>query len=348
MRYTRTAALALLGSLVLLAGCGDQLPTDIPDSYGYDGFVSLGWEAYGEQDYEQALDYFKDGIDVDVSRPEAYLGAGWSSLFVADYWRVADSYFYMALQKDAGAYPMQQWTESQLQDTMWTVFQCVDEDLPPSVLDPILEMTADSGQSWVGEQIYDIVGPNPIHYRFQPTHAGVIAMFMAANGTTGETIHIDSIVDGWVYGAAPYARIEAAGTEVRSWISLGNQVSYSYETFNATGSETQISKDALVGIAMLQDIRGENGDPLLGAAAGLGLDVIEPDYSFGSGMEWAGLESLSNVHILGTSAGLAFAEEGFRFALFTCLGAGYGGSLDPESPDFVTGLMAVIENMLNS
>ena len=41
----RTIALIAGLALVLSAGCGDKLPTDIPDVLGYDGIVAQGWQA---------------------------------------------------------------------------------------------------------------------------------------------------------------------------------------------------------------------------------------------------------------------------------------------------------------
>ena len=116
-------AIAILGSLELLSACGDQLPTDIPDPYGYQGFLDRGWAKYEDEIFanEQgtgALDYFKDAIDCNVQGIEGFVGAGWSALFVSDEWRIADNYFYMAIQLDAGAFPMMNPAESQVQELL--------------------------------------------------------------------------------------------------------------------------------------------------------------------------------------------------------------------------------------
>lgn len=346
MKLIRTTIIAILGSLVLLSGCGDQLPTDIPDPYGVDGFLTLGWNAYADADYEQALEYFKEAIDLDVAGVEGYVGAGWSALFVTDYWRVADEYFYMAIQHDAGTFPMIEMMESQTQDTMWTVFECLHPDLPPAVLDPILAMTADSGAQWVGDEIYAIVGTDPIPYRFMQNDA--ISMFDVTNGFSQDVIDVDSLSGGYIYVTVPRTNVEISGNYYDTWINADNVMSYDYRSFAATGSETQFTYDALVGIVMLQDIRAENGDKLLGCGAAQGLESLVTDYSFGLGKRYAGYETIDNVEIMGTAAAIAFADQAFRYSWYLCLSMGYGGSLDPEDATFVTDLMVVIENMLNS
>jgi hypothetical protein len=348
MKIFKATIITVLGSLALLSGCGDQLPTDIPDPYGVQGYLDLGWESYAAADYEQALDYFKVAIDLDVSGVEGFLGAGWAALFVEDYWRVADDYFYMAIQHDAGAFPMLGLTETQLQDTMWTNFVCLHPQLPPEVLDPILEMTADSGALWVGDQINAIIGNKSIQYKFQAMGGDAISMFDIHNGFSNATVLVDSIVDGWVYVTVPRKSVVVGDDTWRTWINVGNGVDYSYRTFEPTGTESQYTYDALTGIVMLQDIRGTNGDPILGAAAAMALDQLTGDYSFGNGMDYEGLENLSNVQIIGNGAAIGFSQEAFLYCWSMCKSVGYGAELDPESDTFETDLMVVIENMLNS
>ena len=348
MKLFKATIITVLGSLALLSGCGDQLPTDIPDPYGVQGYLDLGWGSYAEADYEQALEYFKAAIDLDAAGIEGYVGAGWSALFVEDYWRVADDYFYMAIQHDADGFPMLGLTETQIQDTMWTKFVCLHPQLPPEVLDPILEMTADSGALWVGNQINAIIGNKPIQYRFQAMGGDAIALFSTHNGFSNGTASVDSIVDGWVYVSVPRVSVTVGEDTWRTWINVGNGIDYSYRTFEPTGMESQYTYDALAGIVMLQDIRGDNGDPILGAAAAMGLDLLTGDYSFGSGLDYEGLEVLSNVQIVGNGAAIGFSQEAFPFTWFMCTSVGYGAELDPESDTFVTDLMVVIENMLNS
>lgn len=343
MKYI--VALAILGSLVLLSSCGDQLPTDIPDVYGYQGYLDLGWAAYEDAKFDTAYKYFADAIDFNVHGIEAYVGAGWSSLFVFENWRIADDYFYMAIQFDAGVFPMMNPSESQVQDTMWTVFECLHPDLPPAVLDPILELTADSGIVWVGDQIEAIIGETPIQYRFVPVYSNTIAIFNVVNGYSTTISPVDSISGGYVYMTAPYAEMDVGGN-YHTWVSVDNQMNYDYRTFIASGNETQYTYDALAGSAMLQDIRGENGDGLLGCAAAVGLDQISDPYNFGAGKDYEALEVISNTQLMGTGAAIAFANQAFNYSWFVCLTEGYGTTLDPSDPAFVVQLFAVIEEML--
>ena len=325
----------------------------LPEPYFYQGYLDRGWEKYEDNVFANdqgtgALDYFKDAIDFHVQGIEAFVGAGWSALFVNDEWRIADNYFYMAIQLDAGAFPIMTPSESQVQDTMWTVFECLHPDLPPAVLDPILALTDSMGIVWVGEQIEDIIDDDPIPYRFQPLVSDPIAMFTADNGLSTAISVVDSIVGEWIYITAPMAVMDIGGDSYYVWINVDDQINYEYRTFTATGSETQYTFDALAGIAMLQDIRGENGDPLLGAAAAWGLDQLNSDYVFGSGKDYAGLEEINNIQLKGTAAALAYANQAFMFAWFTCVSEGYGTDLDPADPGFVVQLMIVVEEMLNS
>lgn len=343
-------AIVILGSLILLSGCYDS-PT-YPDPQGYNGFLQLGWDAYENDNFMTALEYFLDAIDADPSMPGGYVGAGWASLYLPDYWRIADQYFYMAVQQQAGDFILGDYNESQVQDTMWTTFECLHPDLPASVLDPILANTADSGIVWVGEQIEAIVDDDDLPYRFQPMETGVVAMFDIVNGYTTVASEVDSIVDGWVYVTVPRSVLDYGqpAEDYYTWIGVDQQVNYVYRIFDQTGSPGgQYLYDALAGSVMLQDIRGaENGDPLLGVASAFALDVLAPNYVFGEGQYYAGLESLSNMQVKGTAAALAFASEYFRFSWYICMSEGMGMGLDPTSPGFVTSLMAVIETMLNS
>ncbi|MBD3278147.1 MAG: hypothetical protein GF388_07600 [Candidatus Aegiribacteria sp.] len=343
----RIAAIAILSSLVLLVGCVED-PT-LPDVEGYQGFVDQGWGYYQDGNFQQAYNSFLDAIDADPQKAEAYVGAGWATLYLPDYWIIADDYFYMAIQNQAGYFPLSDFNESQVQDTMWTEFQCMHPDLPPSVLNPILENTADSGIVWVADSINAIVGDDPIPYRFQPLNTGAIAIFSATNTYTTVETDVDSISGGWIYLTVPLSVLEVGGDDYYTWINVDNQMNYEYRVYDNSGSPGgQTFYDALAGTCMLQDIRGENGNPLLGCAAAWALDKINPNYSFGSGMSYEGYESLSNMQLKGTAAALAFAQQYFRFAWFTCLSEGQGASLDPSDPSFVTDLMGIIDTMISS
>ena len=344
----RIAAIVILGSLVLLGSCADN-PTDLPNVQGYSGYMTLGWNAYNDGNFQQALDYFKEAIDIDPSKARAYIGAGWSTLYLPDYWRVADEYFYMAMRNHVGYYPISSYTESQTQDTMWTTFQCLSPDLPNAVLNPILENTADSGIVWVGEQINDIVAGAALPFRFKPLNMGVNAIFGITNSYTTVTSAVDSIRGGWVYVTVPMATMEIGGDDYYTWIGAAEQINYDYRIFDQSGSPGgQYFLDALAGTCVLQDIRGENGDALLGCSAAWALDKISDNYQFGNGTPYAGYESINNMQVKGLAAAQAFANQYFRFAWFTCLSKDMGTGLDPESATFVTDLMQVIETMLGS
>jgi len=379
MKLFKATIITVLGSLALLSGCGDQLPTDIPDPYGVQGYLDLGWESYADADFEQALDYFKAAIDLDAAGIEGYVGAGWSALFVEDYWRVADDFFYMAIQHDAGAYPIQQINQTLIQDTSWTVFECVNPVLPDSVME-VIEALGETWYDWpqpgdtteinpanLGDFLYGTgifgdashpdfgpqYGNQRFTYRFHPADDSIISLFWAFNSFSNSNMHVDSIAadgDGtWVYISVPMVNVEISGEGNQlTWISADNQISMTYATFEPTGDETQYTYDALVGSVMLQDIRGGNGDPLLGAAEAMALNQLTGDYQFGLGRDYVGLEELDNVQVIGNGAVLSFSEQAFRYALYMCQSVGYGSEVNPNGQTFVTDLMIVIESMLNS
>jgi hypothetical protein len=355
VKAMRALVLPILASLLFLGGCGDQLPSDIDDPYGVEGYIEMGWDEYAAGNYDDALANFQAAIEADVTHPGGYLGAGWASINLADYWVIADNYFFMALQQSAGYAPLVMHTESQTQDTMWTVFECVDPDLPPDVLNPILEQLADSGAVWVGNEIYAIVNadsdPN-IPYRFHAEAGGCASMFTAFNNFSLYDAVVDSIVpdgegDYWVYILSDYTNVEQGADNVRTWINAGNVMTYDYFTFTP-GALTQDSYDALAGWGVFQQARGENGDPLLGCAAGWALDRAVETYDFGTGTGHDDVVSLSMVNLKGNAAAEAFSAEAFRFSWFTCTSEGYGLGLLPTRDDFIYSLMQVIETMLGA
>jgi hypothetical protein len=356
MKTLRTLILPVAAGLLFVAGCGDYNP-DLPDPITAQGYVNDGWVAYGNGNYSLALENFQAAIEADVTYPGGYLGAGWATINLSDYWSIADNYFYMALQLSAGNAPLVMLTEQQVQDTMWTVFDCVDSDLPDSVLLPILALTADSGEIWVGDQIYPIVhadGVNDIPYRFHALAANPVSALWLVNGFSQMNCPVDSIVeDGsggyWVYVTARYKRVAVGDDDFRTWISVNNVITYDYETFTP-GGLTQDSWDALAGWALLQHVRGENGDPLLANAAIWALDRETDAYDFGAGAPAPqdGAVDLSMVQLKGMAAATAFADEAYRFAWFDCTSEGYGLDIQPRYPDFEFNLMQVIESMLVS
>jgi hypothetical protein len=353
MKTLRTLILPVAASLLLMSGgCGSFEP-DLPDPVGAQGFVDLGWQKYSEGDMDSALIYFQDAINADVTLPGAYLGAGWTTISRSDYWVIADNYFYMAVQQSAGYAPLVSRSEALVQDTLWTVFECMDPDLPDTVLLPILSMLADSGPVWVGTQIYAIVnadGYPHIPYRFHAMVDNPVAMFHAVNNFSQQNCPVDSIVPDdeggyWIYLRGTYKNVELGEDNIRTWICAGNVMTYDYFTFDP-GALTQETYDAFAGWALLQHARGVNGDPLLGCAAIWALDRSVDTYDFGAGTSHDDVASMNMVQLKGIAAALAYASEDFRFALFCCNSEGYGLDLNVRADDFLFKLMQVIESMI--
>jgi hypothetical protein len=370
MKLTSTIILSVLtGSLVLL-GCGEDNPT-LPDVLYAEGFVHAGWDAYMDNDFETAMEYFLQAIDAAVDWPDGYLGAGWTSIHLSDYWILGEDFFYMASQLDGGSCPLVQRSESQTQDTMWTVFECVDpaltaEDmqvigsLGDSLYFPDLDTTFLVTEVLIGNYLYGAspfnvdpypqYGDIPFIYRFQPLHDDCIAMFDLENGFTNELEYVDSVVveggEAWVYITAPYVDVVITSTHYRTWIAADNSLVYDYETYTPAAGMTQITCDALAGWACLEEVRCENGDPLTNNGAVWGLYSGTGTYDFGAGEYWDSAEDLSEVQLKGVAASTAFFAQAFRFAWFSCTSVGYGLSLDPDNPGFVFALLQVIETML--
>ncbi len=353
MKVLRTLVLPAVFSLALFAGCNPENPV-LPDPPGAEGYCDMGWEAYGAGNFDQAMEYFQAAIDVDVTYPGGYLGAGWTAINLSDYWVIADNYFYMALQQDVGFAPLAVMAADVVQDTMWTVFECLDTNLPPAVLDPILELTADSGAIWVGEEIYALVSPDgqpDIPYRYH-MDAYPAAMFYGINQFSQRQCDVDSIVpDGtggyWVYLWGDYANVAVGDEDQRTWISVGNSISMDYVQYTP-GTMSQDSYDALAGWAMLQHARGANGDPLIACGAVYALAQEVTGYEFGAGQTRATLVDIdiNDVQLRGVAAANAYLDESFIFSWFTCKTAGYGLDLNKFAPAFEFELLQVIEDML--
>lgn len=376
------ALLPTLAGLALLAGCGDQLPSDIPDPITAEGYADSGWAAYADGDFEQAMEYFQAAIEADVSYPGGYLGAGWTSISQGDYWVVADNYFYMAAQLSAGHAPIVLRTESKVQDTLWTVFECVNPVLPDSVYE-VLGMLGDTLYDWppppglpqdtvvitpeiIGDYLYGAGIFNPsgtandygpfyggidFTYRFHTDAPGVLAMLHAVNEFSQENCPVDSIVpdgagDYWVYLEGNYLRVHVGDIYIRTWICADNVMSYDYATMTP-GGFTQDTYDALAGWTLFQHARGGNGDPLLANAATWALDRSSDSYDFGAGTAHDGVVDISTVQLKGMAAAMAFMDEAFRFAWFDCTSEGFGLGLMPTRDDFLPLLLQVIEDMLN-
>jgi len=368
MKLTSTIILSVLtGSLVLL-GCGEDNPT-LPEVLYAEGLVQDGWDAYMANDFESAMEYFLQAIDAAVDWPDGYLGAGWTSIHLNDYWILGGDYFFMATQLDGGNCPLVQYGESQTQDTLWTVFEPV--GLPDSVMTVIQAL----GETWIdwpqagdttlidqvviGQYLYGAGSPGAVGpaygdtaftYRFHPLHDDCIAMFDLENGFTNEFEYVDSIVvegsDVWVYITAPLVDVVITSTHYYTWISADNSLVYDYEAYTPAGGMTQITCDALAGWACLEEVRCENGDPLVANGAVWGLYSGTGTYDFGAGEYWDSAEDFTQVQLKGVAASTAFLGQAFRFAWYSCTSVGYGLSLDPDNPGFIFALLQVIETML--
>lgn len=340
----------LLVLVLLLAACA-ELPSGLPGVEGYDGLVDLGWEAFVQWRHEESMDYFQSAIEVDVTRPEALLGAGLCGAFLGRYRHRVDEYLAAAVQQDIGRSAVfQRLDEVQTQDTMWTVFQCVDPDLPPDSLEGWLSLTADSGIVWVSNRIHSYLEAESLDtglsYRFRPLHTMPLSCMDLHNVQSAAFLDGDSISEGFIYLTAPLTVIEIGEEDYYSWIMAGQTVGYDYATLGTDASAGQITRDALAGWTLFHESMYDEGDALQATACAGALLTIDPDYAFGEGDSLR--ESALDVDIVDVAASgavQAFYREKASFAWFLCRRAGYGLELDPGSPDFMLDLLEVIETM---
>ena len=349
-------------SLILVAGCYDGGPT-MPEVLGYNGFIADGWMYFEAGDYAMALESFECAINMDVTRPEGYLGAGWSTILLPDYWNIADQYDYMAVQLDGGSWPVEFFSETQTQDEDWTVFECTYPVLTANDMmviqafgDSLLVVEGDTlvphiaggdttlavDNNVIGDWLFDQYSNIRFQYTFEIDDPNVNAIFSSFNAVSQQISAVDSIVNGTststVYLSVPYFRI-GGGIDTRTWIMNENEMTYDYATYQSAGGQTAFATDAVAAYGLLQNARGVNGDVFFGVAALLGL-ADEGEYSFS---HYAGITSLK---LKGMAAAMAYSNQYFRPALGICRSAGYGLDIEMSDPDALVQIMHAIEEML--
>lgn len=365
----RTIALLAGLALVLVSGCGDKLPTDIPDVIGYDGLVAQGWEAYDQASFDSAMVMFQQAIDVDVTRPEAYLGAGWASIHLSDYWNIGGDFFYMASQNDGGGWPVATGSATVTQDVGWTVFECIDPVLSESTMS-VIEAYGEVWLDWptdgdtttidneiIGAFLYGAApftsshndpqspkyGNIPFKYRYVSDIPDFFGMTSAVNDwSQNENINVDSLVveNGVtvVYLNVPYRTYTVEPIDYRTWIMTENDIKFDYATYAMPEGATDITRNALAGYAALQMAKGLSGDMIAGVAAAFGV-YNGGDYSFVH-------TSMNRNNVMGMAAAMTFLQQQFRFTLFTVQTAGFGLGINVADPDFLVELSQTIQEML--
>ncbi|GEM_PF-367014 len=365
----RTIALLAGLALVLLSGCGDKLPTDIPDVIGYDGLVAQGWQAYDQASYDSAMVKFEQAIDVDVTRPEAYLGAGWSSIHLSDYWNIGADFFYMAAQNDGGSWPVATGMATITQDVDWTVFECIDPVLSESTMS-VIEAYGEIWLDWptagdttiidneiIGAFLYGAApfnadhndpqspryGNIPFKYTYTSDIPNFFGMTSAVNETTQNVnINVDSLVveNGVtvVYLNVPYRTYTVEPIDYRTWIMAENDIKFDYSTYSLPEGATAITRDAMAGFAALQMAKGLSGDMIAGLTAAFGV-YNGGDYSFVH-------TTMNRNNVLGMAAAMTFLQQQFRFTLFTVQTAGFGLDINVADPNFLVELSQTIQEML--
>ncbi len=361
-KINATLIAVIAASLILVAGCYTEDPT-MPDVIGYDGYLSAGWVAFEAGDYESAMDNFQFAIEIDTSRPDAYLGAGWCAVLLPDYWVIGEQYDYMAVQLDDGVWPVKMHTGAQAQDLSWSVFQCTypvltDNDLlvinsfgttDTLIIDDTLVVFEPSPEKLsmdnleIGDWLFDVYGSIRFQYTFEIENPNITSMFVVNNGFALRDSAVDSIVNGatssTIYLSVPYKYVEVGEANYRTWCMNANNMTYEYATYESAAGHTAFANDAVAAYGLLQNIRGENGDVLLGSAALLGLAEEEP-YTFS---HYAGITSLK---MKGMAAAMAYSNQYFRPALGICRSEGFGLDIEMSDSDFLVKLMQAIEMML--
>ncbi|MCD4706510.1 MAG: hypothetical protein K8S62_02090 [Candidatus Sabulitectum sp.] len=362
-KINRTIIAAVAASLILVAGCYDADEVTLPPVDGYDGLVAKGWSAFEDANYKDAMEYFQQAIDMNVARPDAYVGAGWTAIVVPDYWVIGDQYDYMAVQLDGGTWPVETYSAVVPQNLNWSEFECIYPVLTANDLtvinafgttdtliidDSLVVFEPDSlkpamDNQEIGQWLYDQYGAIRFQYTFEIGNPDINAIFEVENGFSHIYSGVDSIVNGasasTVYISVPYDDTKVGAERYKTWCMYENEMIFEYATYQSAVGQTAFATDAVAAFGILQNARGENGDVHFGVAALLGL-ADEGEYSFS---HHAGTTTLK---LRGMAAAMAFSNTYFRPALDICQDAGYALDIEVTDPNFLPELMQVIELML--
>lgn len=343
---------AIVVLLMSMMGCMEH-PSGLPDPLGYDGLVEAGWLSLKEAEHSEALDYFMQAMDVDLSRAEGFLGAGVSTIYIGSWRETGRGFLQQAIQIDHGSSAVRIHTGKFLQqDTLWTVIECTDPDLPEDSLSAWLSFTADSGLVWVGETIRNYLLDNgfstDLSYRLQP-YANVLgACLDLYNMQSGDFYSADSIRDGWVHFTVPmHSTSQGPQGSYYQWVMADDGILFDFAEIDVEGNYDQNSLDALAGRVCLEAAFGDLGSLLQSTACSQCLIAAAPDYRFGHGNEL--MESVFNLqlrHVVGCTASFAFGSGKFSYCWFLCRQIGYGEDLDPQSATFLLDLLLVLTEMM--
>jgi len=327
-------------------------PSDLPDIEGYGGFIELGWQAIAQGEHLHAYEYFQQAIAVDLTKPEGFLGAGVACIFLENHIQLADAFFQSAIMKDYGSSVVTLYEdETQVQDTMWTVFECIDSDLPEDSLEFWLSLTSDSGEVWVGQQIYNYLFINDLstdlEFRFSALQSNAFACTDLFNVQSGEFYGGDSTSSDFIYVTIPLHVLNIGTFQgYYTWIMVNQNITYDYATFNSSSSGGQITQDAIASRVMLQEVMGDSGSLLQAVACASGLVQIAPDYKFGEGNLLR--ESAFDINIIdvaASAASLSFLNEKYINAWYLCKQVGFGHDLNPFSENFLLDLLNLFNEM---
>ena len=330
-------------------------PSDLPESVGYEGLIAQGWSSFLTGEYVQALEFFHQAMEVDVTRSNAFLGAGITSIHMHSYHEAAIGYLQTAIQLDQGGSAVVRHAyQTVTQDTLWTSIQCVDEDIPADSLQKWLSFTADSGLVWVGNAIRDYLVLNDLSttlsFRMKPPESSALAACIELyNMQNGAFYSADSISDGFVYFSVPVtATSQGPGSSYFQWVMADQGVLFDSADFQLSGEGGHITLDALAARVSLEDAREEDGDLLNAVACTQGLLWSSPDYRFGEGDQLLeGVFQTQLRHVVACCGSLAFSRGKVTYCWFLCRQAGYGLNLDPDSPTFLIDLLGVLQEMAN-
>ncbi|MBN1433808.1 hypothetical protein JW921_03555, partial [Candidatus Fermentibacterales bacterium] len=227
-----------------------------------------------------------------------------------------------AAQLSADAPPFYSASESQVQDSAGTVFELLSDSLPAG----------------------------PRLYRFQVLNDALLTIHQIdIVEHTNVFTDVDSIVRGggetWVYVLVDAFKIDTPDSIYNAWIDPDFTVVYDY-SYSPLGSASQMTLDAMLGYALLENSKQSAGDAILATGIGWGTALFGgTGYEFGEGMGYDAAEEINFVGASCTAAQLAFADEAFMIAWEIVKQAGYGLELNPNRPEFVYLLMLAIEEM---
>ncbi len=213
-----TATVLVLFSL--LVSCTGN-PSGLPEPQGYEGLLAQGWNSFKEAEFPQALDFFQ-AMEVDVQRPEAFLGRGYHFHTPQRLPRGRSRLSAGGCPAGSGAFSCVYQRRSDGIAGHHVDLRSVHRRGPaPDSLEKWLSFTADSGLVWVGNSIRGYLTDNglstDLSFRLQPEAVQLAACVELYNMQNGALYSADSISRLRAFHRSRYHDIPGPGNFYYQW-----------------------------------------------------------------------------------------------------------------------------------